>query len=71
VRARKNVSPGCTPRSVCADRRYPPGTTLARALLEVGGMAMRIEPWTIPLLVVLWTTLLVGLIMTIVVVMMR
>lgn len=34
-------------------------------------MAMRIEPWTIPLLVVLWTTLLVGLIMTIVVVMMR
>jgi hypothetical protein len=32
-------------------------------------MASRIEPWTIPLLVTLWTTLLVGLIMTMVVVM--
>jgi hypothetical protein len=27
------------------------------------------DPWTIPLLVVLWTTLLVGLVMTMVVVM--
>lgn len=32
-------------------------------------MATRIEPWTIPLHVVMWTTLLVGLIMVIVVVM--
>jgi hypothetical protein len=42
---------------------------LARTLLLVSAMATRIEPWTIPLLIALWTTLLVGLIMTIVVIM--
>ena len=34
-------------------------------------MASRIEPWTIPLHIIMWTTLLVGLIMVIVVVMMN
>jgi hypothetical protein len=36
-----------------------------------GTMASRIEPWTIPLHIVMWTTLAVGLIMTLVVVLMN
>jgi hypothetical protein len=34
-------------------------------------MGSRIEPWTIPLHIIMWTTLLVGLIMVLVVLMMK
>lgn len=44
---------------------------LARRLLWPRGMARTIEAWTIPFHVIMWTTLLVGLIMVFVVVLMH
>jgi hypothetical protein len=44
---------------------------VACGLLRLPRMASRIEPWTIPLHVIMWATLLGGLIMTLVVVMMN
>jgi hypothetical protein len=46
-------------------------TLLARDVLEVLAMATRSEAWTIPFHVIMWTTLLIGLIMAIAVVLMH
>jgi hypothetical protein len=47
------------------------GLRVARRLLRSRHMRSRIEPWTIPLHVVMYTTFLVGFIMTLVVLFMR
>jgi hypothetical protein len=54
-------------RKSCADSEICPGTRRALA----SGVRSKIEPWTIPFHVIMWTTLLCGLIMTLVVLLMH
>ena len=47
------------------------GETMACAVLDTVAMALRTDPTTLPFLIILWTTLTVGLIMVMVVVLMH
>jgi hypothetical protein len=69
LRIRNRFAPrSCRQRSV----RLSAGFVLARAAQWTPAMASaRIESWTIPFHVVIWTAISVGLIMTLVVVMMH
>ena len=60
-----------SPRRVCARGAAAPRICLAQRLLKRSGMATRNDPLEIPLLVILWTTLTVGLIMVMVVLLMK
>jgi hypothetical protein len=54
-------------RKPCAKSQIRAGTRHARSQR----VSNKIEPWTIPLHIIMWTTLLCGLIMTLVVIMLH